>query len=249
MPGKKRSASSKGGAPSKRRRQAEEDDEFDLHGLDGEDFNDTALAPMGEIDGDDADIHFDNRRRVHADETLIDPTQAHKTEAQGIEAGQGDIDKEEAELAAEQQKRKLAGYAEEDFMGDFAMEAAPAKGSKKRSGAAAHQRDMDALSQFLTTAETSFAAEKVSTDYATLSAEDKRALLDKDAPELRAMLADFKEKLTTVRDVLSPTLQKVQDGELETNKGVGFLEMKVCVLREKKLHHTHTHRCICSSRT
>eukprot|EP01063_Lacrimia_lanifica_P005658 TRINITY_DN13402_c0_g1_i1.p1 TRINITY_DN13402_c0_g1~~TRINITY_DN13402_c0_g1_i1.p1 ORF type:complete len:578 (+),score=311.46 TRINITY_DN13402_c0_g1_i1:62-1795(+) len=225
MPGKRK----RGGAPpagkaggSKRRKKEET---MDLQDINSEDFaDDVALG----VDGEDADIMFNASKRT-GEEAAVDPRYAYKVEGKDIDMGLGDIDEEEGELAMEEQQRRLGMLDDDDFAVDgleVPAAAAPKKGKAKKSPAAV-QQELDALSKFLSSAEASLASEQVTKDYSALSAADKQAIVAREAPELKSMLADFSEKLAMVKDVLAPLLQKVRDGEVPTSAGVGFIELKM----------------------
>ena len=60
----------------------------------------------------------------------------------------------------------------------------------------------------------------------SVSAEEKLARLRNEAPELLALLSDFGEKSSELRNTIRPVLSKVKNGELATESGVDYLEVK-----------------------
>ena len=68
--------------------------------------------------------------------------------------------------------------------------------------------------------------EKIERDPSLVSAEEKLARLRNEAPELLALLSDFGEKSSELRNTIRPVLSKVKNGELATESGVDYLEVK-----------------------
>jgi len=59
-----------------------------------------------------------------------------------------------------------------------------------------------------------------------LTKEEKLTYLEKESPELINLLAEFKDKMVEIKEVLDPILQKVKKNEISTSKGISFLEVK-----------------------
>jgi len=68
--------------------------------------------------------------------------------------------------------------------------------------------------------------EEIQRDPNLVSVEEKLTRLRNEAPELLALLSDFKEKSSELRNTIRPVLAKVKAGELATESGVDYLEVK-----------------------
>eukprot|EP01064_Diplonema_japonicum_P035113 TRINITY_DN7515_c0_g1_i1.p1 TRINITY_DN7515_c0_g1~~TRINITY_DN7515_c0_g1_i1.p1 ORF type:complete len:563 (+),score=216.61 TRINITY_DN7515_c0_g1_i1:80-1768(+) len=231
MPGRKRKGGG-GGGGKRRKADTEEANPFDLEEMD-----------TAEFDEEEQDIAL-NRTKQGGDE-LLDPLNPYQRYGVGIDANAGaDVDIDEAQEAEEEQKRRMEALNEEDFNDDDFADVIDVKTSKtsKRSKTKQSNKeslnDLSALTKFLSKAEGIVAAEQVAVDHSSLSHDAKQALLKSNAPELLTMLAEFKEKLTLVKDTLSPVLHKVRSGELPTGEGVSFLEMKMQLFITYLMHLT-----------
>ena len=76
-------------------------------------------------------------------------------------------------------------------------------------------------------------------DLVALSAEERDELAGRDAPELTALLGELQESMSEVRNVVGPLLQQVREGELATERGLGFLEAKHLLLLAYCGHIVH----------
>ena len=63
-----------------------------------------------------------------------------------------------------------------------------------------------------------------------LSEEEKLALIQKDAPELVALLAELQESMAEARNVVQPLIREVREGGLATQDGISYLEAKHLLL-------------------
>lgn len=63
-----------------------------------------------------------------------------------------------------------------------------------------------------------------------LDGDEARAVIERDAPELLALLAELTESLQEVRSRVGPVLQQVQGGQLATAEGLSYLEAKHLLL-------------------
>ncbi|KAL4853965.1 Neuroguidin [Chlorella vulgaris] len=74
------------------------------------------------------------------------------------------------------------------------------------------------------------AVERVAKDLSGLSAEQRLAAVQQDAPELLQLIAELREGLTEVRSRVGPLLKEVREGDLATAEGVSYLEAKHLLL-------------------
>jgi U3 small nucleolar RNA-associated protein 3 len=72
--------------------------------------------------------------------------------------------------------------------------------------------------------------ERLERDLSSLSEADKARLLDAEAPELAALLDDFKLSVSEVRDRLEPLHAQVRARQLPTSSGVALLQLKLQLL-------------------
>ncbi|KAJ9441472.1 Something about silencing protein 10 [Diplonema papillatum] len=231
MPGKKRKGTGGGN-----RRKKPSAPEMDLEDIDSDEFEVEDVG-FDKLSDDDQQVMF-NRSAAVEEKGLDARYEAHEEEGRGVDAGLGDLDAEQQELALEEQQRRMQQLDEADFgVEELGLSAGKKPDGKKKPKKTATQ-ELDALSTFLKTAEASLPTERVALDHAALTPEERKRLLSKTAPELEAMLADFREKLSHVRDVLVPVLDLVKAGELPTSDGVGFLEMKMHVFLTYLMHLT-----------
>ena len=63
-----------------------------------------------------------------------------------------------------------------------------------------------------------------------MSDEERRALVDADAPELLRVLEDMKAKAKIVADQIRPVVDRATKKQYPTEKGVSFLELKYRLL-------------------
>lgn len=68
--------------------------------------------------------------------------------------------------------------------------------------------------------------EAVERDISSLTAEEKLEILTAEAPELLALVQDFRAKVTQMRERVFPLIERIKAGEFKTCNGVSFLEVQ-----------------------
>lgn len=68
--------------------------------------------------------------------------------------------------------------------------------------------------------------ESVKRDTSGLSKEEKLELILTDSPELFELFEEFKTSISEIRNKTQPILERIQDDQLVTEKGVSYLETK-----------------------
>ena len=72
--------------------------------------------------------------------------------------------------------------------------------------------------------------EKIAKNFEKLSRQDKLDIVVKDSPELLDLLDEFKESMRVLAEQIDPVLKKFKKGDVETQQGISFLEVKFHLL-------------------
>ncbi|CAH1239596.1 UTP3 [Branchiostoma lanceolatum] len=168
-----------------------------------EDDDEMADSDMGEQDDDMPDkLAWGKKKSLYYNTDYVD---------EDLPGVVGDEDEEEAQQEEERealaiQKRMTEALSEEDFGLDFFK---PAK--RPTEDATLPEEE---------------AEERVLQDLSQLSHRERMELLKKEAPELKELMDDFKEKLQEVIDRLHPLLKMVRSGIIPPGKGATYVETK-----------------------
>lgn len=65
--------------------------------------------------------------------------------------------------------------------------------------------------------------EVIKSDISKLSKREKLQILQKESPEFFGLVEDFQAKMTTVKDFLSPILQKYKKGKISNCSAIEFV--------------------------
>ncbi|EPZ33023.1 Sas10 domain-containing protein [Rozella allomycis CSF55] len=117
-----------------------------------------------------------------------------------------DADEEEEKEALKIQKQRLESFEEEDFNEEEDEE----------------EEEVED--------DTFGSAMKQKQDINKISKQEKIDMLQKEAPELLSLFVDFKKYLGEIRNTLEPLMTRVKNGEIQTSKGLSFLEVKYQLL-------------------
>ncbi|XP_066296567.1 something about silencing protein 10-like [Branchiostoma lanceolatum] len=168
-----------------------------------EDDDEMADSDMGEQDDDMPDkLAWGKKKSLYYNTDYVD---------EDLPGVIGDEEEEEAQQEEERealaiQKRMTEALSEEDFGLDLFK---PAK--RPTEDATLPEEE---------------AEERVLQDLSHLSHRERMELLKKEAPELKELMDDFKEKLQEVIDRLHPLLKMVRSGIIPPGKGATYVETK-----------------------
>ncbi|XP_019628035.1 PREDICTED: something about silencing protein 10-like isoform X2 [Branchiostoma belcheri] len=179
------------------------DDDEEEEDEEEEDDDEMADSDMGEQDDDMPDEKaWGQKKSLYYNTDYVD---------EDLPGVVGDEEEEEAQQEEERealaiQKRMAEALSEEDFGLELFK---PAK--KPTKDAALPEEE---------------AEERVLQDLSQLSHRERMDLLRKEAPELKELMDDFKEKLQEVIDRLHPLLKMVRSGVIPPGKGATYVETK-----------------------
>ncbi|KAM8868158.1 something about silencing protein 10 isoform 2-T2 [Synchiropus picturatus] len=125
--------------------------------------------------------------------------------AKGKTQEEVDAEEEEEEEEAKKIQKRLAEHlCEEDYDLNLFQDLSAEKAEKKPAGK----------------------EERIVKDLKQMSQKEKMKLLKKESPELLELIADFKAKLTELKDDMQPLMQRIKDGRIAPGKVADYLKMK-----------------------
>lgn len=227
-------------------------DEIDMRGSDQDDSDDDmdhmpkhALElSMEEEDEEDDEANSDDE----SDEAEDDDDEEEGLSSWGTRksayysSGEGDEEDEEFEDSDEEaaldeelevkrlQKKRAMERSDADFADAFAV---LTKADSKKSSATSLAADLhEGIHADLGSVGRDGAeVERVTRDVSQLSKQEKLDLIQRDAPELLALLEQFKEKTNEIREKMQPMLQQLKTKQTpRTSKGLSYLEVKYHLL-------------------
>ncbi|XP_063072662.1 something about silencing protein 10 [Engraulis encrasicolus] len=175
--------------------EEEDDEDEEEGGEEGEEDMDSDLEGRNEDDLPD-DMAWGQRKKIFYDTDLITTKGRSKEEVEEEE-------QEEEQEAKNIQKRLAANLSEEDY-------------------------DIDLLQEFevekpVETEDQQQQVQHVTKDLNQLGHKQKMKLLKKESPELLQLIADFKAKLTELKDEVQPLVELVKDGTIPPGKAADYL--------------------------
>lgn len=215
----------RGGAVQRASHDDDDDDDEEL--LDDDQIEsvfDIAAADTSEED-DEAALSDDDLLEKDSDKASEKSDRAWGQRVSAFYTADDEVasDDEETDKLMQAEVRRLqsAKYAEmdeadfaDDSLGALSAKAGKAKKSSKKAAA---------------TASSALAADQVEViekDLDGMTDAELRALIRRQSPELLDLLADFKAKISDVRETIAPLVNQIKAGALPTSRGISFLDVK-----------------------